>query len=116
MSIKDDCYALVQRIVVSRDVYCRFPGCGKRSTAGHHVFKRDNMGTAFDVDLVVGLCEDHHVPWAHGKKYEFTDWVMRYLGSEAYYEGLERSRQIVKHVDYPEIKKHLTILLTKYRV
>lgn len=62
--IKRECYRLVQKIVLEQHPICQFPGCRLPSSAGHHVFKRDRMGTAFDPECLIALCVDHHA-WMH---------------------------------------------------
>lgn len=113
MSIKQDCYALVQEIVVKRDVFCRCPGCSNLAGAGHHLFKRDRMATAFETRYVIGVCVECH-EWARAEKNEFTDWVISWLGEE-YWEALRLSNTTVKHQDFKQIRDNLKVELLKYK-
>src|SRR3989304_2774056 len=97
--IEKDCYALLQAVVLKRDVYCRAPGCTNRSTAAHHIFGRGNHSTAFDPKYSLGLCLDWHVPWAHLAPGQFTEWCMFWMGVNEYFTARRLSRTVVKHQD-----------------
>ena len=112
--VKKDCYALVQEIVVKRDIFCRAPGCYELASAGHHIFGRNNLSTAFNPRYVLGMCVLCHIPWAHKEPKEFQEWVIRHMGEETYYEGLRLSNTVVKHQDFKQIRDQLKQELAKY--
>jgi hypothetical protein len=111
LNIKSECYALTQKVVLKRDIFCRRPGCHKRSSAAHHVFKRDRLSTAFDPRYLVGLCEDDHIPWAHQQHDDFISWVISWMGEDEYFEALRISHLPVKHFDFQGAKESLLQLL-----
>lgn len=97
--LEQECYALIQAVVLARDVFCRAPGCVHASASAHHIFKRDRLATAFNPTYLVGLCLTCHTSWAHGHPEEFREWLLSWMG-DAYYEGLRLSNTIVKNYDY----------------
>ncbi len=109
MSAREDCYRLIQQIVVRRDVFCQWPSCSQRSAAGHHLFKRDRLGTSFLPEAVIGLCVDHHVPQVVSSE-EFRDLMVKRMG-ERYYELQRLSNAVVKHFDFGACRRHLRTLL-----
>jgi len=111
---KEDCFRLFQQIVVKRDVFCRRPGCTNLASAGHHIFGRTNLSTAFDPTYGVGLCVQCHVPWAHLKRNEFVEWVISWMGEENYNLGLLKSHQVLKNVCFDDIGKSLSVFLYPY--
>jgi len=112
-STKKDCYALVQAVTIARDIFCRAPGCSSMATAGHHLYKRDRMATAFNPRYVVGLCVDCH-GWAHAEPDEFKEWVISWMGDD-YHDGFALSRTIVKYQDFDQIRANLRRELAKYK-
>lgn len=109
MSAKQDCYRLIQEIVVKRDVFCQWPSCSQRSSSGHHLFKRDRLATAFLPEAVIGLCAQHHVPQIVSSE-EFRDLMVSRMGENYYY--LQRlSNTVVKHFDFGQCRRHLRTLL-----
>lgn len=111
MSAKDDCYKLIQQIAVLKDPFC-VHGCGRRSSCGHHVFKRDRLATAFDPDLVVGLCAQCHTGWAHGKDADdFKQFMIKRIGKDAFYAARRRSNEIVKGFEYERRRDELRFIL-----
>lgn len=115
MSTAKDCYALLQAIVTRRDPFCRRPGCHRPTSAGHHIFKRDRMASAFDPQFCVGLCAHCHTSWAHGQPDEFRAWVIGWMGESEYYDALRTSHSIVKHQDLNEIHRLLSIELYRLK-
>lgn len=105
-SVKHECYALVQEIVCARDIFCRGPECRCRSTAGHHIYKRDRLATAFNTKYVLGFCAECH-QWAHSNPTEFLAWLLDTMGEEDYYKGLQLSLTIAKHIDFKAVRKSL---------
>lgn len=83
-SIKKECYKLFQVIVVERDQVCQRPGCNQPATAGHHVFGRANMGTAFLADSGIGICAADHDGWARLRPAEVRDVLKKKVGKERY--------------------------------
>ena len=105
MTAKDDCYKLIQQIVVKRDVFCKYPSCFSQSSAGHHLFKRDRLATAFLPEAVIGLCVDHHTPrWVEDPV--FIDYLVAMMG-ERYYELQRLSYTVVRNFDFKECRKQL---------
>ena len=114
-SAKDDCYSLIQEIAVARDGLCRAPGCCQIATAGHHIFGRKNMATAFNPRYALGMCVDCHVPWAHKEPDQFNEWVISWMGEEEYYAALRLSNSVCKHQDFKQIRAALLEVLKKYK-
>ena len=115
MTIKSECYALLQAVVVARDILCRAPTCDRYASASHHIFPRANLSTAFDPHYAIGLCVNCHVPWAHAKPDQFRQWVISWMGEDEYYFGLRKSHSIVKDVNYAEIREGLKRILAAYK-
>jgi hypothetical protein len=112
-SVKDDCYRLFQQIVVKRDKFCSKPGCSELSTAGHHVFGRKNMGTAFNPETGLGLCNYHHDGWARESPEEVRDVLERRLGKCKFLELYQLSHTVCKltHFHFLKIREMLKQLL-----
>ena len=105
-AIKKECKNLFQAVIVLRDPYCSFPGCGRPTEAGHHVFKRDRMGTAFDTRSGLGVCTQHHDTLQRDPLKTREIFVRRF--GEALYEKLRmNSLAVVKNADMKAIKKGL---------
>jgi hypothetical protein len=104
--IKSECYALVQQIVTKRDKLCKGPGCMNISTSGHHLFKRDNMGTAFNTRYVIGLCNTCH-GWAQRNPSKARQWAIYLLGEDEYLAGQRLAKSVVKYVDLEKIRDGL---------
>ena len=115
-SVKKQCYDLVQEIVLMRDISCRAPGCvGEVSTAGHHIFGRGNLSTAFDLRYVWGMCLGFH-GWAHRQPDQFREWVISSMGEEQYYTALRLSNTVVKNLDFEEIRDGLRAIAAKFKL
>ena len=114
MTPRSECYRLYQQVVVARDIFCRYPGCGQRSTVAHHIFKRDRLATAFNPKYGIGLCAGHHGNWAHAQPTAFKSWLVSIMGEDGYYEGLRLSNTQVKHIDFNTIRESLLLELAKY--
>ena len=95
--VKHACYILIQQIAVKQYPFCRFPDCTKRSVAGHHVFRRNLMGCAFNPMAVISLCQVHH-GLAHSEPELFKAIAKELLG-EAYEELRQLSLMTVKFCD-----------------
>jgi len=108
---KDDCYKLVQQIAVAQDPICIMPECGQTSQVGHHLFKRDRMGTAFHPEAVRGLCHRHH-GHAHAKPEQFKKAMIRLMG-ERYHELQKLSKTVVNGMDYVAKREELRGMLTE---
>jgi hypothetical protein len=98
--LKKPCYKLYQQVVVARDIFCQRPGCHKPATAGHHVFGRANMGTAFEPDGGLGLCMDCHDGWARQCPMTVHDVLRRKVGPKRYNELQTLSNTVVKLREY----------------
>jgi len=109
---KDDCYKLIQIIVVAQDFLCIFPGCCQQSEVGHHLFKRDNMGTALHPEAVRGLCHIHH-GHAHARPEQFKKIMIGLIG-ERYYELQRLSKSVVKGMDYVAKRAELRGMLENF--
>ncbi|MFZ2809417.1 MAG: hypothetical protein WAZ60_23785 [Desulfosalsimonadaceae bacterium] len=106
-SAERDCFSLIQQIAVQKDPYCIV--CGAPSSVGHHIFGRD-LAAAFDPEMVRGLCEKHHVPFAHQQPEAFKTFFMTLVGD--HYEQLERkSREVVQCMDFKAKRAELRELL-----
>jgi 5-methylcytosine-specific restriction endonuclease McrA len=108
-SLKAACYRLIQQVVLTQYPFCR--RCQKPPEVGHHIFKRDRLGTAFNPLAVVALCNACHT-FVHSKPREAKTLAKEWLGDD--YEKLEAlSRMVVQFraEDYRELKKTLTTLL-----
>jgi hypothetical protein len=108
--IKKECYRLVQQVVLKQRPYCEYPGCNAKATAGHHIFKRDRMGTAFDPESIMSLCHRHHVEIHNSAEKEAIEraWL-----KDRYEEKEKLSRMIVRFrkADFERIKAALRRLL-----
>lgn len=91
--VKKQCYALYQEIVVFRDEVCQRPGCYKPAVSGHHAFGRNKMGTAFQTDGGLGLCNEDHDGWARMRPGEVKEVLLRKIGQKRYDELALLSRQ-----------------------
>jgi len=110
-----DCYQLIQEIAVARDVYCVHPLCSSLATAGHHLFKRDRIATAFLPSAIFGVCNDHHVPWAHEEREEFKVFAIGRLGEEEYYRLYRLSITTTRGMDFKGKRNELIEILRKTR-
>jgi len=70
------------------------------------------MGTAFLPEALVGLCERHHVVWAHAEPDEFREFMIGRIG-EKYYELQRLSNSVVKHFDFEECRERLRKTIKK---
>lgn len=107
---ESDCYKLIQEIAIKQHPKCKWPGCNKPSTVGHHLFKRDRMATAFLPEAVWGLCVMHHDE-AHREPAVFKRYVYQCI-DDRYYELLRLS-WITMKPDFKETKKYLQMFLTR---
>ncbi len=111
---KADCYRVIQEIAVARDKVCQKPGCSRRAEAGHHLWKRDRLATAFLPEAILGLCTQHHTGWAHNKPKEFKDFMVSRMGKR-YYELQRLSNTVVKNLDYDAIYQGLVCVLGAHK-
>ena len=114
MSAKDDCYQLIQQIVVTRDQICQHPKCSTGVQCGHHLFKRDRMATAFDPEAVIGLCAWHHTSWAENQPNVFREFMIKRMG-ERYQQLRRKSYETVKNLDYESIREHLRNIFKSFQ-
>jgi hypothetical protein len=112
-AIERECYALVQEVVVARDVSCMRHNCMKPSVCGHHLFKRDRMATAFLTDAIIGFCAEDH-QWAHKHPRDCRELAIEIL-AERYFELERLSRTVCKNVDYKAIRDRLRAELKKLK-
>lgn len=98
-SLKKQAYALFQAVVCQRDVMCQHPGCRDISSAAHHVFRRNNMGTAFLPDNGMGLCLEHHDGWARQYPSQVKVILQRKIGNKRYDELERLANSVVKLKD-----------------
>jgi hypothetical protein len=104
-SLKAACYRLIQQVVLAQYPACR--RCQKPSEVGHHIFKRDRLGTAFNPLAVVALCNACHA-FVHSKPSEAKTLAKEWLGDD--YEKLQvLSRMVVqfRDADYRIIRDKL---------
>ena len=105
-----ECFRLIQCVSVTQYPVCRVPGCEAPSVAGHHLFPRARMGTAFNPKAVFAVCQVHH-DFAHAHPIEFREIARQVVGDE--YEALrELSLMEVQFraEDFRRIKAALTAL------
>ena len=104
-----DCFALIQQISLLQDPRCIV--CGEPSSAGHHVFGR-GLAVAFELEMVRGLCEKHHIPFAHKQPEAFKAFFMAFIGGPRHYERLKRkSREIIPYMDFEMKRVELRAIL-----
>ena len=108
-----ECYKLIQEIAVALDPFCIHPGCNNPSVVGHHLFKRDRMATAFHVECVKGLCDQHHKV-AHADPNGFTGYMIGKIGPR-YDELLRLSHTVVKNIDFKKERDKLKFILQSIR-
>jgi hypothetical protein len=115
LTAKKDCYRLIQMVVLKNNPICRHLGCSQLSTVGHHIWKRDRMGTAFHPQAVFAVCQAHHA-YAHAHPVSFMDLVRFSLG-DLFYELEALSRQTIRYreADYKRIRLELTNMLAERR-
>lgn len=108
-----DCYRLIQ-VLMARGL-CRHDGCQSPATVGHHMFKRNRLGTAFLPDAIVPLCEKHH-RWAHAHPTDFEAMARKRMGSEHYdrIKALSLSVVRMRGDDFKRIRATLENGLNKY--
>ena len=112
---KEKCYRIIQEIAVARDKHCQAPFCYQPADCGHHTFKRDRLATAFNPDVVIGMCTQHHTGFCHNKPKQFKEFMINRLGEERYYALRRQSYTNVDHPDYNEIYQGLVKVLRAYR-
>jgi len=113
-STKQDCYRLIQQITLLRDPICVVPGCAFLSSAGHHLFPRARLSTAFDPQAVRGLCHQHH-QWVHANPKQATLMFIKLIGVLKYGELERKSRTIMPNFDFEETRRVLKSILTELR-
>ena len=107
-----DCFNLIQQIAVLQDPRCIV--CGEPSSCGHHVYGR-GLAAAFNPEMVRGLCEKHHVPFAHEQREAFKRFFTSFIGP-LNYERLEwQSREIVPYMDFKAKRAELRAILEGWR-
>jgi len=111
---KDDCYKLIQMIALARDKGCQNPECSRLGEAGHHLFKRDRLATAFDPEAVIGLCTQCHTGFAHNHPRLFKEFMVERMG-DRYYQLRRRSSEAVKDMDYVAKRVELRGILESFR-
>jgi hypothetical protein len=110
-NLKAECYRIIQILILQKHPICQFPYCGKPSQAGHHIFPRNRMGTAFNPQAVFALCLTHHD--AMHRYPVLAELVLREALREQYDELEALSRMVVQYrdEDYRKIKDILTNML-----
>lgn len=106
-----DCYKYIQRIALLQDPVCIFPGCNAPAEVGHHLFKRDNLNTAFHPEAVRGVCNFHHTQ-AHAKPAWFRD-IMIGLIDGRYFELQRLANTVVPLMDYRAKRAELKGIVAK---
>ena len=111
---KAACYRLIQVVVLHQYPYCRVPGCSLISSAGHHAFPRNRLGTAFNPKAVISLCVGHHTfgNFSAHESPELFESVIKSIIGEEYEELRELSLMSVqlRGKDFRRIKAALTML------
>jgi 5-methylcytosine-specific restriction endonuclease McrA len=104
--IEQECFRLVQQIVVARDKKC--VRCGEPSSCGHHVFTRSRQATAFLPEACMGLCTECH-NWIEAHPEQGVILAVSLLGRKRYDE-LERvslTQCRFREADYRDIRRVL---------
>jgi hypothetical protein len=99
-----DCYRLIQQIALQQDPVC-FICQDHESQAGHHLFKRDRLATAFLSEAVRGVCNDCH-RWAENNPALERTFMVEAMGPR-YFELERLSWQVVRHFDFVGMRKEL---------
>ena len=107
---KNECYRLIQQVAILQNPICKYPNCWKPSSCGHHIFSRSRLATAFLPEAVWGMCQEHHA-WAHAHPMRFKQLAVSLIGFENYWVIARRSNEVIKHIDYSEIKANLKAIL-----
>ncbi|MFZ4436792.1 MAG: hypothetical protein ACOYOS_00030 [Syntrophales bacterium] len=110
MSERNDCYRLIQMIAIRQDPFCIV--CGAPSEVGHHLWRRNNLSTAFHPEAVRGLCNPHH-GFAHAKPTAFKAHMQRLMGPR-YHELQKLSKTVVKGMDYVAKRSELRGILEDF--
>lgn len=109
-AIKKDCFSLIQEIALKERPYCLVPGCCKPSTAGHHIFTRSRLSTAFNPQAVIALCESHHA-FAHSHPAEGRKMAAGIIGPD--YEALRQISLMVVRFRDSDFVRIRTILKSR---
>ena len=78
---------------------CEYESCNKKTYLNsHHIFRKRNMATRWDLDNGLCLCSGHHTlnNFSAHHSPEFTDWIKKYLGEEKYNRIRDKSYTIKK--------------------
>lgn len=81
--------------------------CGATPCQAHHIFTRTYKSTRWDIENGIALCYKHHFFLAHSKFEEFRDFVIGFMGQEAYDKLKEKSKTIVK-LDLMSVNEELS--------
>lgn len=111
---KKECYRLIQEIALLRDPICVHPGCRRRSVAGHHIWRRNILATAFEPDAVQGVCEVHH-RWVHQYPKEAHNMFAGILGRVRWEELKALSKVICHRFDFEAKRTELKRCLDRYQ-
>ena len=114
---KKNCFVLFQQVGLTINPFCQRPGCGRPSSAVHHVFPRRNLGTAFESDNGLSLCNEDHDGWARKCPQEAHDLLKRKIGEEryVYLEALSRETVRLREADFKAIAVELQKELERMR-
>ena len=110
-SAESDCYKYIQIIVLMQDKVCIIPDCNTPAQVGHHLFKRDNLNTAFHPDAVRGVCNSHHA-MAHAKPIWFRDIMVELIGGK-YFELQRLANTVVPYMDFSDKRAELKGIIAK---
>ena len=121
-AVEKRCRALWQQIVTLRDGRCLrcghvSPDGGEMQNVGHHPFRRNKMGSAFDPDAGILLCPVCHDGWARKFPQEARDLLKRKIGEERYIflEALSRETVRLREADFKAIAVELQKELAEMR-
>jgi len=83
-----------------------FEDCNKTTYLNsHHIFRRKNMATRWDLENGICLCAGHHTlnNFSAHHSPEFSDWIEAHIGEERYNRIMIKSHTIKKWT-IPEMK------------
>lgn len=67
----------------------------------HHIFRKRNLATRWDIDNGICLCSGHHTlnNFSAHNSIEFSDWIKKHIGEERYNRIRDKSYTIKKWTD-----------------
>lgn len=115
-SCKKICYRLIQEIACLTEI-CERPGCHRKVSAGHHVFGRRHLGSAFEPDGILSLCFEDHDGWARKNPSEVHAVLAAKIGLKRYEELRALTNKVcrMRDLDFLETAARLGLILIERR-